>query len=336
MSNKAKGGKKTSYGSKYKRDGVSSAKKTKKYRSKGKDYTPKIYSPYGVSPLVRKSGNKREPIHKTVASNTSGSIHNENINEGMTYINLKNGKKVNTKALRNLNDIKNIKNNKVVCNNVMVNVEGCYDSHTVMDDIPIETPPELSTNDVEGSIIRWIIAYGHGRTILGMMAWLSNERILECLIEHAKRVLFIVNDDDYTNWRKTLTLYDLLPKFEEPLHSAFFGSKSLLRALDRDNLGNKYDKCTFETVRCFGNASFNSKSVSSLMHNKVMIFCDEKRLPGGKIVEMPTSFINGSFNFTGNAPNNIENACWINSKKGAENFLHQFSIIMSHSRPIRR
>jgi hypothetical protein len=285
-------------------------------------------SPYGTSSPVPKT---RVVTAKTTNGRAPKSRSSEE--NAATFLNRKDGKKVNPTSPKNLNDIKTINNNKIVCNNVMVNVEGCYAPMIKLDDI---LASEFSMNDVENSVASWISEHGKGKTILGCMAWLSNKKILKCLIENAKRVLFLVNDEDYSSWTKVLHYYDRLPRFEEPLHSAFFGSKSLLRALDRDNLGNKRDVCTFEPVRCFGNSAFASGNAASLMHNKIIIFFEEMRLPGGKIVEAPVSFITGSYNCTDNASNNLENAVFIKSKKGAEHCFYQFSIIMSHSRPLRR
>jgi hypothetical protein len=302
-------------------------KRKKNYESK-KIYVPKINSPYGVSSSNSKAKNARSLASVNKTRNEKSSVE-----ANVTLINHKNGKKATSKSPKNLNDIKRINNNKVVCNNVMIDVEGCYDPMIKLDDI---TESEFSMNDVENSVVGWIVKHGRGKTILGCMAWLSNKKILNCLIENAKRVLFLVNDEDYSNWPKVLRYYDRLPKFEEPLHSAFFGSKSLLRALDRDSLGNRWEVCSFEPVRCFGNSAFASKRAASLMHNKIIIFFEETRLPGGKIVETPVSFITGSYNCTDNASNNLENAVFLKSKKGAEHCFYQFSIIMSHSRPLRR
>ena len=285
-----------------------------------------MVSPYGTSSTVAKSKRaKSTRASKTTTKKDDGAV---------TLINRKDGKKVNATSPKNLNDIKIINNNKIVCNNVMIDVGGCYDPAIELDDI-LES--SFSMNDVENSIVGWIVKHGRGKTILGCMAWLSNKKILRCLIENAKRVLFLVNDEDYSSWTKVLHYYDLLPRFEEPLHSAFFGSKSLLRALDRDNLGNRWEFCSYEAVRCFGNSAFASgKAAASLMHNKIIVFFEETRLPGGKIVETPVSFITGSYNCTDHASNNLENALFVKSKKGAEHCFYQFSIIMPHSRPIRR
>ena len=344
MSRKGKDARATKVGAK--RVGGNGFKRFKAKPTYGpKIYAPKVYSPTGVSSLVESKGRayarkgitakpiKANPAVATAARKRSAPLKSTK-EEEMSHVNRKDGRKTVTKMPKNLNDIKNIKNNKIVCNNVMVDVEGCYEKRVTMDDLT--EFPDYSMNDAEGSVVQWICEHGTGKTILVMMAWLSNKRILKCLVACAKRVLCLVNDEDYSGWTKTLMLYDKLPKFEEPLHSAFFGSKSLMRALDRDNLGNKFDKCTFEPVRCFGNSSFGSNAATSLMHLKVMIFFDEKRLPGGKIVEEPTSFITGSFNCTDNAPNSLENVVWIPSKKGAEHCFYQFSIVMAYSRPIRR
>lgn len=246
------------------------------------------------------------------------------------------------KMPKNLNDIKKIAGDKIVCNNVMVNVAGCFESSIVLDDL--EASPEIFIGDVESNIIKCLSTEGHGKTILILMAWLSNKKILQCLIDHAKRVLVVVNDEQLSTWKNALRYYDRLPKFVEPLHSAFFGSKSILRTLDRDERGNKYDTCTYEAVRRFGNSSFTSSSgggggggnAVSLMHNKVVIIFEHTRLPGGQYTEVPTGFITGSFNYTNNAPNSLENAIYIKSKKGAERFFQEFSIVFAHSLPLRR
>src|SRR5690606_22041591 len=61
-----------------------------------------------------------------------------------------------TKMPKNLNAIKDIKNNKLVCNNVVVDVEGCYEPMIVMDDIVAPNFPKFSMNDVENSVVQWI------------------------------------------------------------------------------------------------------------------------------------------------------------------------------------
>ena len=317
---------------------------------------PKIYSPYGVSSLVKKSKpqstNNNSNNKKTSTSKVTDMTHvgtkvgaNRPLPDASSKLSPKKtvaaGRKKNanpkTPKIRNLNFINRIVNGKIECNNVVVDVEGCYVPEITMDDIVAPNFPRFSMNDVENSVVNWICQYGKGNTVLVMMAWLRNKRILRCLKDSAKRVLVLVNDEDCSSWSKTLSLYDALPKFEEPLHSAFFGSKSVLRALDRDEFGNKFERCTYETVRCFGNSSFDAGGkITSLMHNKVIIFCEEKRLEGGKIVETPTSFITGSYNCTENASNNLENAAWIPSRKGAEHAFYQFSIVMAHSRSLRR
>lgn len=257
---------------------------------------------------------------------------------GKTVVSVKarNAKARTQKALpKNLNDIKNITNDKLLVNNVLVNSEDSFHPTTELDDI---TEARLFMSNIDDSIVHCIETHGKGKTIIACMAWLSNRKILQAVINNAKRVLFLVNDENFSQWKGVLPLYDTLPRFTEPLHTAFSGSKNcVLRTLDRDKFGNPLPHCQYEAVRCFGNASFTKSSTpTSLMHNKIIVFFDEVRAPGGKMVETPVSFITGSFNCTNNAPNSLENATFIKSRKGAERHFQEFSIIFLHSKPIRR
>lgn len=239
---------------------------------------------------------------------------------------------------RNLNDIKNIKNDTIVCNNVKMNVSDCFQPIVDLDDI---TKCKIALSNIEDFICELIASEGNQKTIFLCMAWLKNERILTYLVKYAKRVLGLVNNEDYSTQPKTLAYYDALPRFKEPLHEAFKHTKSVLRTLDRDEHGNKLKECQYHPINSFGNAAFNTNSnngtnMPSIMHNKVIIFFDEVTLPGGIKAESPSSFITGSFNYTRNANNNLENAIFIKSKKGSERFFNEFSIIFVHSFPLKR
>jgi hypothetical protein len=237
----------------------------------------------------------------------------------------------------NLNAIKSIKNDTLVCNNVKMNVKGCFEDVIALQDI--KSSPYLACGNIENFVCELIKSQGKDKTVFVSMAWIKNEKILQALIEYPKRVLMVINAEDFSRKRdsKYLAYYDRLPKFQEPFHSAFYGTKSVLRALDRDENGNKYDVCRQENVRSFGNAAFDSKSgVVSILHHKVILFFEPKRLPGGKYTEKPVSFICGSFNCTKNATKNIEMTVFIESDSGAERLFNEISLLYLHSLPLKR
>jgi hypothetical protein len=237
------------------------------------------------------------------------------------------------KLPRNLNAIKEAVNDKIVCNNVLIDTADCFPSKVALE----REGDYLFKGNIADHIVECIETHGKGNTVLGCMAWFTNKKILAALIKHAKRVLFVINDENVSDWNVVLKMYDALPRFQEPLHSAFRGSKTVLRALDRDARGNRFDACTYEPVRCFGNPAFTGGGGrKALMHDKVMIFFEQVTLPGGIKTEVPVSYINGSFNYTDGASNNIENAVFLQSPLGAERFFQEFSIVFAHSRPIRR
>lgn len=245
--------------------------------------------------------------------------------------------------LRNLNDIKDFggSGKETIRNNVIIRVENMYSDISKLTDVgPGDV--EVSLSNVENSVVEWINKYGNKKTVCFMTAWLSNPKILDSLA-NARRVLGIVNDEDYSSWPRVLDAYDRLKRFEEPLHSAFFGLHSMIRVYDRKKNGEMLERCSYEPVRCFGNPSLPSSSYGSrrdtkgpIMHHKVIIFFEQVDVGNGRLAERPSSFICGSFNPSKSATNNLENAVWIKSKIGATRFFNEFAVILGQSRKIRR
>lgn len=104
-------------------------------------------------------------------------------------------------------------------------------------------------------------------TVLGEVAWLSHPEILASLAK-CKRVLIVVNREDYTTWGsgKCLQYYNQLPRFDEPLNIAFGHLDTILNTLEP---GRKSGMSSYAPVRAYGTAN-------SLEHNKVLIFFQKR------------------------------------------------------------
>lgn len=241
---------------------------------------------------------------------------------------------------RNLNDIikKNTTRKKVECNGVVIKNE--FKSCVKIEDTERMT---VHLMDIEGEIVNFIATTGKGKTVVACIAWFTSRPILEALIEHAKRVLIVVNEENYaTNpmFSRAVELYRRLPKFQEPLCVAFDHLKTCkLRLLDRSQYGDPHVASTYDAVRCWGNRS-SSASAASLMHTKFMVFLDERpqqlspKKKYQKIADYPRWAIYGSYNFTNNAKNNCEMLTIHESDTMARLLFDYFVEIFWNSKPL--
>lgn len=171
-------------------------------------------------------------------------------------------------------------------------------------------------NELHSHFINIMNTYGKNKTIVGCIAWLTNNELIDAL-SLAKRVAIIVNDEDYSTWgfgTVTKEKYQKLPAFNRRFESVW-GDKieTPLNMLDH----------VYEQVRCFG----SGKMMNSILHTKTLVICDDNDIPRWTWM--------GSMNFTSNSTNNIENAIFIDNQQIALSCFFNFSNIFIQSKPLR-
>jgi hypothetical protein len=165
--------------------------------------------------------------------------------------------------------------------------------------------------------------------VLGCVAWLTDTVILEALAK-CRHVSIIVQKEDFlrpdlgqTRAQSLRRLYDALPS--PLLRYALPGGVSSL---------NYAGDPSIAAVRCVGNHNSEKRSAWPRMHNKFLIFCDQK--PDGDGLEdvVPRKVWTGSYNISANAAASWENAIMIDSPEVANAYAREYGQIMALSEPL--
>jgi PLD-like domain len=165
--------------------------------------------------------------------------------------------------------------------------------------------------------------------VVGAVAWLTNENILEALSEKWG-VALVVQKEDFLR-------PDLFAKrgFADRLRCMY---KALPGNLSRYNKGlHGTTLCmmsycgdpTIEAVRCIGNHNCDKLPAFPRMHHKFVVFC---RLESNgdddlSLAYQPYEVWTGSFNFTENAVRSFENAVVTTEKNIVQAFFKEFGQI---------
>jgi hypothetical protein len=173
-------------------------------------------------------------------------------------------------------------------------------------------------NNLHDHFLNIMEKYGKNRTIVGCIAWLTSDQLINSL-SNAKQVALVVNDENYSKWGfgcVTREKYKKLPPFKRPFLETW-GNKIVtpLNVLSK----------VYEPVRCFGTQE--TQFLNSIMHIKTVIICDDD--------DMPRWIWQGSMNFTNNSQNNLENAVFIDDKNLALHSFLNFSNVFIFSKPVR-
>jgi len=166
--------------------------------------------------------------------------------------------------------------------------------------------------DLEGKLINHI---DEADVVVGCVAWLTNFKILDHLAK--KQVSIIVQKEDFLrpdNILDTSTFKKILMEKYNNLHMDIY----------RYNLIGCVSMCSYpdmQPVRCMGNHNSDKSPAFPRMHNKFVIFCktgviaDDGSEYDDNIGLSPYAVWTGSYNFSKNSGNSLENALYITDQE---------------------
>lgn len=168
--------------------------------------------------------------------------------------------------------------------------------------------------------------------VIGCMAWLTEPDILAALAEKTF-VSIVVQKEDFLRPDKTLP-----DNWKSVLRSGYdlIGNSNKLSRYDFPFL-SRFSYCddpSISGVRCVGNHNKTRKPAFPRMHNKFVVMgylCDE---PDGKDCLLPWTVWTGSFNFTANGGDSLENAVIIRAPEIATAYMHEWEQITAISEPL--
>jgi len=197
----------------------------------------------------------------------------------------------------------------------------------------LENHIEVYFRDIEKALLNWL-KFAQNSVVLGAVAWLTNEKILKALSQvHSAHI--IVQKEDFlrpdgnntSNWpAKLRRLYDALPS---PVARHELGEFVAGLSYCGDPL--------FDAVRCVGNHNSDKNPAFPRMHNKFLVFANLKKdttVDFESFECVPWGVWTGSFNFTKNATNSLENALFIHDKKIIDAYFKEWQQIAALSEPL--
>lgn len=178
--------------------------------------------------------------------------------------------------------------------------------------------------------------------VVGAVAWLTNDRILECLanVKHAGIVVqkedFLRRDVDvksYSKWKNSLrSRYDQLPAFEfEDFVETYPGQQEEHPDFNPATQNWLFDasggyQFGGSAIRCLGYTS-SINAVIPRMHHKFLIFGD--KVEG--LIMRPHTIATGSFNMTKNATRSRENIVVMENSAICHAYLSEWAQLWSMS-----
>ena len=184
---------------------------------------------------------------------------------------------------------------------------------------------EVVFRNIEKRLIELIEEYKDG-AIFGCVAWLTSENILNALAK-CKNVQIIVQKEDFlrpdTNSGKGWTTK--LRKLYNNLNNEFCQHNHKHLA---ENLS--YCSPNWNTVFCVGNYNSDKKPAFPRAHHKFVVFCrtneenDEYKL----LRATPEKVWTGSFNFTQNAGNSLENVVILSGEDVSDFYYREFCNVL--------
>lgn len=194
-----------------------------------------------------------------------------------------------------------------------------------------DTRVQVYFRDLEKELIREIKS---AKAVVGCVAWLTSEPILDALAKVPFGVSIVVQKEDFLRpdvgarglWRSSLRrLYNRIPaKFHRTSLRGLVGQLSQHAA-----------DMTLEPIRCVGNHNKDKAPAFPRMHNKFLVMCHTSRDEWGNLgTVFPCSVWTGSFNFTKNAAMSLENAVVMDDQGIAHAYYREWEQILALSEPL--
>jgi hypothetical protein len=171
--------------------------------------------------------------------------------------------------------------------------------------------------------------------VVGCVAWLTEPRILHHLSRMSGASILVQKEDflrpDAGSSRASLRrMYDMLARAGGNGGAVTGQDCPWLRWLPD---GSPSEDRRLQGVRCVGRISRGGKTAPR-MHHKFLVFCSRARDADGDIVLNPYAVWTGSFNFTVNATNSLENAVYIEDERIAEAYFGEWAQLAAISEPL--
>lgn len=197
--------------------------------------------------------------------------------------------------------------------------------------------------ELEDHLVRSI---DKAQVVVGCVAWLTSERVLEYLARVSGFVAIVVQKEDFL--RPDLASLNHRLDWKIRLRSLY---ESLSRGPERQfwpGLIGKLSVCSdprIEAVRCVGNYNIDKSPAFPRMHHKFFVFCRfiDKSHPcvigpydvGSHSFDLePYAVWTGSYNPTHNARFSLENAVLINDETVAAAYYREWEQIAAISEPL--
>ena len=182
--------------------------------------------------------------------------------------------------------------------------------------------------DLEKTLIGHIL---EADFVMGCVAWLTSEPILDALSKPKWGCQIIVQKEDFLrpdidargSWAHRLRkLYDQLDC-----------------AYDRSSLPSPINELSvacdwsIDPVRCVGNHNASRQAAFPRAHHKFVVFCRAEEVEDGyqRTYPAPYAVWTGSFNFTKNAGRSFENALYITDPLIVDAYAHEYAQIAALS-----
>lgn len=209
--------------------------------------------------------------------------------------------------------------------------------------VTTDTKVDVYFRDMEYHLIERIKKY---KCVVGCVAWLTNEPILKALA-NLKFVSIVVQKEDflrpdsnngYGSGQKLRNLYSQIPRFDRFNLPGIPGDLSVC--------SNPFD---IFPIRCAGIYQSDKRIVHPRMHHKFLVFCEQVPCCEDREQNLnpmdedynnphwsycPKEVWTGSFNFTANGTQSLENAVVISSKEVAWSYYQEWAQVLGISEPL--
>jgi hypothetical protein len=227
-----------------------------------------------------------------------------------------------------------MENPAINLNNSFISVaDGDGDNEQLTDSAATATAKtSVFFKDLEPRLIHQI---GQSDFVVGCVAWLTNARIIAALAKVPYGVSIIVQKEDFlrpdlnserTSFaRKLRSLYQSL--------GCGFHRYEIPGIVGNLSVGGD---CKLEAIRCVGNHNSTRSPAFPRMHHKFLVFCSVPRYSKGegRSQIIPLRVWTGSFNFTENSANSLENAVLINSRVLSKGYFEEWQQVAALSEPL--